>query len=227
MGTSPKKAAANRRNAQKSSGPKTPEGKSISSKNSTTHGFNGQFKVLPHEDQSAFDDLLRKYRAEFTPRNQHETFLVEQLAQSRWRLDRIRRFEGIAFEQLLLDGVDAPDFRNASGQNPDATIVVKLAARTNDPVAVLHRYAVAAERSYYRAHRELTQGRAREKRNEANEAQVWLKQQLQEIPLPPFPGFDDSSIAVPVSWSPQQSQSQPRPRTAFHSTGEKGGIRLP
>lgn len=214
MKTSSRKAAANRRNAQKSTGPSTPAGKSTSSKNSITHGFNGQFTVLQHEDQSAFDRLLEKYRSEFTPKTEHESFLVEQLAQSRWRLDRIRRLETIAFEQLLL-----ADETELDETCPDARIVAKLARRTSDPLAVLHRYAVAAERSYYRAYRELSQGRTRAKRNEASEAQLWLKEQLQQLPLPPIPDFDDPTIAIPVRWSPPADGS-PDQRAGYPTRGE-------
>jgi hypothetical protein len=196
MKSTSKKAAVNRLNAQKSTGPKTPEGKLISSKNSTSHGFNGQFTVLPHEDQAAYDALLEKYRSEFGPQTEHESFLVEQLAQSRWRLDRIRRFETIAFEHLLLDSRNDVD-----ETNPDARIVARLTWRTADPIAVLQRYATAAERSYYRAHRELTQGRTREKRNEAKDAQVWLKQQLEQIPVEPLPDFDHPLLTSPVGCS--------------------------
>ena len=48
--------------------------------------------------------------------------------------------------------------------------------------------ATAAERSYYKAHRELTQGRKIEKRNEAKVAAdplAWLKTQLDQNPDPP------------------------------------------
>ncbi len=43
--SSPKKIKANRKNAQASTGPVTPEGKERSSKNATRHGFTGQSLV--------------------------------------------------------------------------------------------------------------------------------------------------------------------------------------
>jgi hypothetical protein len=186
-----KKLAANRRNAQKSTGPKTAEGKAAIAANAVRHGLAAAFAVLPHEDQAAFNRMLQNYHTEFNPQTEHTTFLVQQLAQSRWRLERIRRLEAIAFEYLILDENGALD-----ETNPDARIVVRLAGKTGDPLPILHRYAVEAERSYFRAHRELTQIESRKKRNEASDAQVWLKEQLQQIPLAPLPDFDDPFTSI-------------------------------
>ncbi len=55
MFTSLRKLQANRANAQKSTGAKTPEGKAASAQNRTTHGLLGQFRVLPGEHQDRFD----------------------------------------------------------------------------------------------------------------------------------------------------------------------------
>ncbi len=182
MQVSARKIKANQRNAQSSTGPKTPAGKQRSSHNATRHGLSSVFVVLPHEDQAEFDQLLEAYRQEFTPKTTHESFLNAQIAESRWRLNRTRRFEALALEQLL-SGVDET--------NPDAIIVAKLTEKCSDVLALLNRYAVAAERSYYRAHRELTQARSRDVRNKANEAKLWLKQQLERTTrMPDPPPFD-------------------------------------
>src|SRR5690348_825254 len=93
---------ANQHNAILSTGPKTPEGKTAAARNSTKHGLSGAFTVLPHEDQDEFDILVACMRDEFQPANQHEIFLVEQMAQSRWRLARARRLETAIFDQMLL-----------------------------------------------------------------------------------------------------------------------------
>jgi hypothetical protein len=118
------------------------------------------------------------------------------MAQSRWRLERSRRFEDIAFEQMFGD-VDRSD--------PDHMIVVKLTNRTTNIIDLLQPYATAAERSYFRAHRELTQSRNRKKRNEANDAQIWMKQRIAQIKTPYDPllfGHDDLSHATVVPKEP-------------------------
>jgi hypothetical protein len=47
---SDKQIRANRRNARKSTGPKTPEGKSVVSHNALKHGLLSQQILLPDED---------------------------------------------------------------------------------------------------------------------------------------------------------------------------------
>ena len=171
--SSKRKSAANRRNAQHSTGPKTPEGKAASAQNAATHGLSSSFTVLPHEDHDAYAQLLETLQKEHAPATDHEKFLVTQMAESRFRLDRTNRFEAIAYDQLLGE---------CDKTNPDHVIVVKLTNRTANIFDLLQRYRTAAERSYYKAHRELTQGRAREKRNEAKDPLAWLKAQLDQTP---------------------------------------------
>ncbi|MGI9069968.1 MAG: hypothetical protein ACR2JB_01230 [Bryobacteraceae bacterium] len=60
--TTSAQVAANQANAQHSTGPKTPEGKAISCRNSFQHGLTGAFTVLPWEKQDEFDMLLANLR---------------------------------------------------------------------------------------------------------------------------------------------------------------------
>ncbi len=128
-----------------------------------------------------FSNTLAK---ELTPKTEHERFLVTQMAESRWRLERTRRFESIAYEHLL----EQPD-----ETNPDHLIVLKLGDKTANIFDLLQRYATNAERSYYKAHKELLQGRPKEKRNEPNEIQAWLEQ---EISKPNPHSFQEMTKAV-------------------------------
>ncbi len=153
------------------------------------------FRVLAHEDQAEFDELLAAYQSEFPAQTCHQCFRVDQLAQSRWRLARTRRLEALAFDEMLNGALDET--------NPDARILARLSANIKDLVTFLHRQAVAAETSYYRAYRELTQARSRELRNEANRAKSWLREQLLSSVRPsPEPAFDPTR-AVPVAWTPE------------------------
>jgi hypothetical protein len=147
---------ANQHNATLSTGPKSPEGKAAAARNSLKHGLSGAFAVLPHEDQDEFDVLLACLRDEFQPATEHESFLVEQMAQSRWRLDRARRLETAMFEQMLKGVIPADD---------DQRIAAKLLNGGDRTLATMQRYASAAERSYYKAHAELL--KSRQMRNEA------------------------------------------------------------
>jgi hypothetical protein len=150
---------ANRQNAQLSTGPSSPEGRSIAARNSLQHGLSSASAlVLPHEDQAEFDALTQRLTAEFRPRGEHETFLVRQMIKARWNLARIERLEQLAFEQILTEPVGDSD--------PDARILAAMASSGN-PLDKLARYQAAAERSYYKAHRELTQARKQKLQNEA------------------------------------------------------------
>ena len=92
----PLRLAANRENALKSCGPKTEEGKAISSQNRLKHGLarhNGRFAVLPTEDASAFDELLANYLTEHEPTTQTETDLVHAIAESVWLRNRAQNLQ--------------------------------------------------------------------------------------------------------------------------------------
>ena len=54
--TSDKQADANRRNARKSTGPKTPEGKAAVRLNALKHGLLANDVLLPGEDESALEE---------------------------------------------------------------------------------------------------------------------------------------------------------------------------
>ncbi|HEX3684006.1 MAG TPA: hypothetical protein VHU83_15850 [Bryobacteraceae bacterium] len=75
---------ANQQNAKHSTGPKSEEGKAASCMNNFRHGFTGEFRVLPSEDQDEFDRLAAALHAEHRPSTMTETILVERMAQSYW-----------------------------------------------------------------------------------------------------------------------------------------------
>src|SRR5438874_1708307 len=60
--------AANRLNAQKSTGPKTPEGRAAVRLNGVKHGITAQTLVLKGESEEDFTALLDSYEAEHQPR---------------------------------------------------------------------------------------------------------------------------------------------------------------
>src|ERR1700676_607499 len=91
---------ANRENSKLSTGPRTPEGKTASSQNGTTHGFSAVDPVLPHEARTQFNALLDRYKSDFETATAHEEFLVTQMAGARWKLDRAERIETAMFAAL-------------------------------------------------------------------------------------------------------------------------------
>jgi hypothetical protein len=88
-----KQFEANRRNAQKSTGPKTSEGKTAVSMNALRHGLRARTVVLPGEDPTEFHQLCGDLQAEWTPQSRTEQFYVEQMAVSQWKLTRLEVVE--------------------------------------------------------------------------------------------------------------------------------------
>jgi hypothetical protein len=82
-------------------GPRTPEGKAASARNSLRHGLTAREIVLPGEDAAAYEALLNELLEAHQPAPGAETLLVHQIAQSQWRLDRARRLEVQALEADL------------------------------------------------------------------------------------------------------------------------------
>ena len=84
-----KQFEANRRNALKSTGPRTPEGKAAVSMNSLRHGLRACTVVLPGENCEEFNQLCDDLEVEWTPQSRTEQFYVEQMAVSQWKLIRL------------------------------------------------------------------------------------------------------------------------------------------
>ena len=64
---SKRQLAANRRNAKKSTGPKTPDGRAAVRLNGLKHGLSAETLILPGENQSDFTELLQSFEAEHQP----------------------------------------------------------------------------------------------------------------------------------------------------------------
>ena len=91
------RAAVNRKNAARSTGPVTAEGKRRSSLNALRHGLTGQTVVLPEDDLAAYQKHCAQFHAELKPQGLLETKAVLTIADSYWRLDRIRAMENNLF----------------------------------------------------------------------------------------------------------------------------------
>src|SRR4051794_31061869 len=91
----PKQFAANRRNAQKSTGPRTPEGKAAASRNALKTGIDAQAEtMLPFEDPAKLEALTRDYYDRFHPGTPEQRCLVDVLISGEWQLRRFRAIEG-------------------------------------------------------------------------------------------------------------------------------------
>jgi hypothetical protein len=90
---SARKRRANRRNAQQSTGPRTPEGKVRASRNATTHGIFCRDLVLEGEDEYLFHMTRRSFIAALKPQDAVQLALVDGAMTARWRMNRCQRAE--------------------------------------------------------------------------------------------------------------------------------------
>ncbi len=94
---SPAQVAANRRNAQKSTGPKSVNGKAVAKMNALKHGVLAQTVVVRgqqfKESAGDFKKLCREFYADLQPAGPLEEMLVDQIVQASWRLRRARSAE--------------------------------------------------------------------------------------------------------------------------------------
>jgi hypothetical protein len=172
---------ANRRNAQFSTGPRTPEGRAVVGLNALRHGLSAQITVLPNENPEEFQELLDAFLAEYQPAGPTETLLVEQMAMASWRLRRMRALEtglfSIRMSQLSRDE-KSPDL------DPRSRAFAYDASGSRS-IESLSRYETRIERSFYRALHELDRLRA------ATPAT--------EDPPPPETDFANQSTLVQIS----------------------------
>ena len=93
------KIEANRRNAQASTGPRSPEGKAAVARNAITHGLRAKKHLLYFERYADFDKVCRDLEAEWQPSTPTEANLVEQMAVAQAKLVRLESNLSAAFYQ--------------------------------------------------------------------------------------------------------------------------------
>jgi len=146
-----KQIAANRLNAQKSTGPITPEGRAAVRLNGVKHGLTAQTLVLKGESESDFTALLDSYEAEHQPATPTEEALVLQLAMATWRLRRLYHAEAGFYTYKLKDTAD-----RAASDKLDASAHLGLVTDwSQSTMATFTRQESRLERTFYRALHEL------------------------------------------------------------------------
>lgn len=137
------RVVTNRANAQQSTGPKTQEGKAISSRNATRHSLTSKQVVIPGEDPAAYDAHRADLVAALKPANAIESELVEELAANSWRLKRAHRVEAAVLAEIA-----------AGSPDPDIAIAKSFLERPKE-LDRLVRYMTSIERAYWRVFNKL------------------------------------------------------------------------
>src|SRR5215212_5643840 len=87
--TSQDRIAANRANAQKSTGPKTLEGRASSKMNAVKHGILSREVLVSGEDHQELTALQEWFQEDLQPVGPMEVMLVGQIVATHWRLRRV------------------------------------------------------------------------------------------------------------------------------------------
>ena len=90
---SDKQHQANCRNAEQSTGPKTPEGKAAVRLNALTYGLRARQLLLDNEDPEEYKQLWNDLLSQWKPQNRTEHLHLEQMATAQWLLARNARSE--------------------------------------------------------------------------------------------------------------------------------------
>jgi hypothetical protein len=211
--TSPRRLAANRANAQHSTGPRTPEGKARSARNAYKHGFTAStFSVVRLEDLDEVDRLKQDLVHDFQPVNSQEMFALERIAVAQQALLRAARLEAGLFTNALdeaLDQRDEPmvlldpdlthDLEVTRQQNRNYILAFgfhRMAQRSNTWLLFL-RYQAQTERHYRRALEEFER----------------LKNLRPELPNEPIsePQPEETEPGSPPGETNQTNPSAPQP----------------
>ena len=194
---------ANRRNAQRSTGPKTDAGKAAACLNRLKHGLRAETVVLPEESQEKFDALCAQLTDRYLPDGIEEDHLVEQMAVNWWRAARTGRMTSVIFSDARKceTGVRNP--------NPTPWDVMRHAAfydRSRQVLLAMSTLEQRYERSYEKARKELERLQKERKK----------QQQLAEPePLPEPSEAEESVVEAAPQRKPAQVASEPSGPGAF------------
>jgi hypothetical protein len=148
-----RQTAANRRNATRSTGPRTAAGRAISRRNALKHGLTAQ-EVAHEEEAQKFEAFRGDIIQELAPEGVLEEELGQRIVICFWRLRRIARLETVNGALL-----DSPSYSGA-----DSYTFIREGQ-------LIIRYEVALERMLQRALHELERLQAR-RRGEAVAAPI-------------------------------------------------------
>ena len=159
--------AANRANAQHSTGPQSSTAKAAVSLNAVKTGLTGQTVVLPNEDAKRYSAYIAEYEAEFQPVGIQERELVQSLADIRWRLNRIPALEAALDTYARVTITE--QYPNTAGVHLDFILTVEVQEKNEKKLHNIHLHEARLAR---RRERELAQLHALQQERKAKEAEA-------------------------------------------------------
>ena len=208
---------ANRRNSEKSTDPRSPEGKASprsnrpcypeqapaagllergkSRFNALTSGIHAKSQVIPGEDAAELEALAGSYRQEFQPESPLEQFLVDAMVAADWQLRRLRKIEAQLWQRELTGADAAADLAEAYTRKP--------------ALAQIQRRIEATERSYYRALKQMQQIQ----KAEAEADRKWAEE-LRALPDEALFSTKPDPKLASISAVQSRNGAEPRPEAA-------------
>src|SRR6266436_3455728 len=152
--TSELKSETSRANGAKSHGPKTPDGREKSSRNSLKHGFTAKSTiVLECENKEQFQEMLGYYKITYQPGSGVEEDLVTDMVACRWRMQRLR-----AIETSLIDSEmdrDLPEGQTPEDPGHQLAFAFRRLVDESRAISLASRYESRLHRIHERSHRTL------------------------------------------------------------------------
>jgi hypothetical protein len=133
---------ANRRNSQKSTGPRSPEGKAVVSKNAVKHGLFASENVIKGENREDFDLFRDEMLSKLAPVGPVESMLAERVVSLSWRLSRIGRMTNQAIDVMIERDGPSPLTKQLRLSLPKFIRDVQDDPRGSGPELVLGRAAI-------------------------------------------------------------------------------------
>ena len=190
--TSELKAATSRANGAKSHGPKTPEGKEKSSRNSLVHGFTSKKTVvLKCENESDFQTMLGHYADTYQPGSPVEKDLVAEMVACRWRMLRLRMIETALIDSEM--DREPPEGETPEDPGYQLAFAFRRLVDESRAISLASRYESRLHRIHERSHRTL------------RELQQTRKEQAPQ-PISPEPPNDKKSRNEPTPPAPSGPQ---------------------
>jgi hypothetical protein len=191
------RAAINKANAQKSTGPRTAAGKQRSSLNALRHGLTGQTIVLPSEDLAAYQRHSQSFLAEYQPKGATETQLVQSLLDTAWQVNRAAAVETNLFSLGITEMED-----RIRANHPEAETALAMALAYREHNRAFANIGISRQRLTRQFDRTLNQlrliqagRRATEERQLDNAAKILKMHQDENLHLTaPYNPADDGFV---------------------------------
>ncbi len=201
-----------------STGPRTPEGKQRTRLNALRHGLTGQTVLLPTDDAQAYQSFCDEFTVHYQPVGPVERQLVQTIADTGWRLNRISAMEHSSLSLAAAQKLD----QMQTTDNPSAQAIAQALAfqEQSDRLAKLSLYEQRLSRQLDRSFKlikEIQADRRQQAKQEPAQTAATAKPQPAQKPhLAKQPPAREFVFSTPTNTSiPPQLVTEKEPEIAM------------